>query len=127
MLAEPVLELGAGTLYASPPSVSTALDGPGGVGKSTTIQLLAKALDDRAIPVHTTTEPTHRALGRHICCAPQAHRQRQSGSARPPLVERTEPNIPAARRRDRGLRPSQEFGVSVQFGTRGAPGIAGPR
>lgn len=42
------------------------IDGPGGVGKSTTARLVANALDDRAIPVHTTTEPTRTPLGEHI-------------------------------------------------------------
>jgi dTMP kinase len=48
------------------PGMLITIDGPGGVGKSTTVQLVAKALDDGAIPVHTTTEPTRTALGEHI-------------------------------------------------------------
>ena len=50
------------------------IDGPGGVGKSTTTQLVAKALDDRAIPVHTTTEPTRTALGEHIRAGTDTYR-----------------------------------------------------
>lgn len=48
------------------PGMLITIDGPGGVGKSTTARLVANALDDRAIPVHTTTEPTHTPLGEHI-------------------------------------------------------------
>jgi dTMP kinase len=48
------------------PGMLITINGPGGVGKSTTAQLLAKALDDRAIPVHMTTEPSRTALGEHI-------------------------------------------------------------
>lgn len=48
------------------PGVFVTIDGPGGVGKSTVAQLLVKALDDRAIPVHATVEPTRTTLGNHI-------------------------------------------------------------
>ncbi len=50
------------------------IDGPGGVGKSTTSQLVAKALDDWAIPVHMTTEPTRTALGDHIRAGTDTYR-----------------------------------------------------
>ncbi|MGH4006791.1 MAG: dTMP kinase, partial [Pseudonocardiaceae bacterium] len=50
------------------------IDGPGGVGKSTTAQLVAKTLDDRAIPVHTTTEPTRTSLGEHIRASTDTYR-----------------------------------------------------
>jgi dTMP kinase len=48
------------------PGVLITIDGPGGVGKSTVAQLVAKALDDRAVPVHSTVEPTRTPLGEHI-------------------------------------------------------------
>lgn len=48
------------------PGVLITIDGPGGVGKSTVAQLVVKALDDRAIPVHATVEPTRTTLGNHI-------------------------------------------------------------
>jgi dTMP kinase len=56
------------------PGMLITIDGPGGVGKSTTAQLLTKALGDRAIPVHTTTEPTHTALGEHIRAGTDTYR-----------------------------------------------------
>ncbi|MGW7572627.1 dTMP kinase [Streptomyces sp. NPDC054765] len=39
------------------------LDGPGGVGKSTTLAALAEYLRDRGDSIHTTTEPSTSALG----------------------------------------------------------------
>ncbi len=48
------------------PGILITIDGPGGVGKSTVAQLVAKALDDRAIPVHSTVEPTRTPLGEHV-------------------------------------------------------------
>jgi dTMP kinase len=56
------------------PGMLITIDGPGGVGKSTIAQLVAKALEDRAIPVHTTTEPTHTALGEHIRAGTDTYR-----------------------------------------------------
>lgn len=56
------------------PGMLITIDGPGGVGKSTTAQLVAKALDDRAIPVHTTTEPTRTSLGEHIRAGTDTYR-----------------------------------------------------
>jgi dTMP kinase len=50
------------------------IDGPGGVGKSSTAQLVAKALEDRDIPVHTTTEPTRTSLGEHIRAGTDTYR-----------------------------------------------------
>jgi Mrp family chromosome partitioning ATPase len=42
------------------------IDGPGGVGRSTTAQLLAKALDDRAIPrPHDDRAQPHRVGRAH--------------------------------------------------------------
>ncbi|MFE7112147.1 dTMP kinase [Streptomyces sp. NPDC057575] len=42
------------------------LDGPSGVGKSTTVQALRDELTDRGIAVHQTVEPTTSELGRFI-------------------------------------------------------------
>jgi dTMP kinase len=42
------------------------IDGPSGVGKSTTIQALQDELTARGIPVHRTVEPTTSDLGRFI-------------------------------------------------------------
>ena len=42
------------------------IDGPSGVGKSTTIQALHQELTARGIPVHRTAEPTTSDLGRFI-------------------------------------------------------------
>ncbi len=50
------------------------IDGPGGVGKSTTAQLLAKALDAHAITIPTTTEPTRTSLGEHIRAGTDTYR-----------------------------------------------------
>jgi len=48
------------------PGILITIDGPGGVGKSTVAQLVVKALDDRAVPVHAAVEPSRTALGDHI-------------------------------------------------------------
>jgi dTMP kinase len=56
------------------PGMLITIDCPAGVGKSTTAQLLTKALGDRTIPVHTTTEPTHTALGEHIRAGTDTYR-----------------------------------------------------
>lgn len=56
------------------PGMLITIDGPSGVGKSTTAQLVAKALNDRAVPVHTTTEPTRTALGEHIRAGTDTYR-----------------------------------------------------
>lgn len=39
------------------------VDGPGGAGKTTAVAYLARYLSERGYPVHTTTEPSHSALG----------------------------------------------------------------
>jgi dTMP kinase len=62
------------TGYDRMPGMLITVDGPGGVGKSTTAHLVAQALDDRAIPVHTTTEPTRTALGEHIRAGTDTYR-----------------------------------------------------
>ncbi|KOT62932.1 MULTISPECIES: dTMP kinase [Streptomyces] len=46
-----------------PPGRLVTLDGPGGVGKSTTIAALTAHLRERGETVHATTEPSHSALG----------------------------------------------------------------
>jgi dTMP kinase len=46
--------------------VLVTIDGPGGVGKTTVAELLIRALDERALPVHATVEPTRTPLGEHI-------------------------------------------------------------
>lgn len=45
------------------PGRLVTLDGPGGVGKSTTLAALADMLRERGEQVHTTTEPSTSALG----------------------------------------------------------------
>ncbi|APU16619.1 MULTISPECIES: dTMP kinase [Actinoalloteichus] len=45
------------------PGVLITLDGPGGVGKSTTTCLVVETLDMRRIPVHATTQPSRAAVG----------------------------------------------------------------
>lgn len=56
------------------PGFLITIDGPGGVGKSTVAQLVAKTLDEQAIPVHATTEPTHTPLGEHIRTGTETYR-----------------------------------------------------
>jgi len=56
------------------PGILITIDGPGGVGKSTVAQLLAKALDDRAVPVHSTVEPSRTSLGEHIRAGTETYR-----------------------------------------------------
>jgi dTMP kinase len=50
------------------------IDGPGGVGKSTVVHLVAQALNDRAISVHVTVEPTRTPLGEHIRASTETYR-----------------------------------------------------
>lgn len=56
------------------PGILVTIDGPGGVGKSTVAQLVAKALNDQAVPVHSTVEPTRTPLGEHIRAGTQTYR-----------------------------------------------------
>jgi dTMP kinase len=56
------------------PGILITMDGPGGIGKSTVAQLVAKALDDRAVPVHATVEPTRTPLGEHIRASTETYR-----------------------------------------------------
>lgn len=56
------------------PGILISINGPGGVGKSTVAQLVAKALNDRAIPVHSTIEPTQTPLGEHIRAGTETYR-----------------------------------------------------
>jgi len=48
------------------PGLFVSFDGPGGVGKSTVISLLAEVLRGRRLPVHTTTQPSRTSLGDQI-------------------------------------------------------------
>ncbi len=48
------------------PGIFVTIDGPGGVGKSTVVRLIAEALADRAVPMHITTEPGRTPLGELI-------------------------------------------------------------
>lgn len=59
-----------------------SLDGPGGVGKSTTLTTLADLLRQRGNLVHTTTEPSNSALGRFT----RAHADQIHGHALACLV-----------------------------------------
>jgi dTMP kinase len=56
------------------PGILITIDGPGGVGKSTVAQLVVKALDDQAVPVHATAEPTRTPLGEHIRAGTETYR-----------------------------------------------------
>lgn len=56
------------------PGILITIDGPGGVGKSTVAHLVATALDDRAIAVHSTVEPTRTPLGEHIRAGTETYR-----------------------------------------------------
>lgn len=56
------------------PGILITIDGPGGVGKSTVAQLVAKALDNRGVPVHSTVEPTCTPLGEHIRAGTETYR-----------------------------------------------------
>jgi dTMP kinase len=46
------------------PGVFVSVDGPGGVGKSTVVALVAEQLTGHRLPVHQTTEPSRTELGR---------------------------------------------------------------
>lgn len=46
-----------------PAGVLITVDGPGGVGKSTTTALAVDSLAAAGLPVHGTTQPSHTALG----------------------------------------------------------------
>lgn len=48
------------------PGVFVTLDGPGGVGKSTTLTLILAAIKQMAVPVHGTTQPSGTPLGELI-------------------------------------------------------------
>ncbi|MFC5720388.1 dTMP kinase [Streptomyces gamaensis] len=66
----------------NPTGIFITLDGPGGVGKSTTLTALAELLRRRGRPVHTTTEPSNSPLGRFT----RAHADRIHGHALACLV-----------------------------------------
>jgi dTMP kinase len=51
-----------------------AVDGPDGVGKTTTISILARQLADHDLPVHSTTEPSRTPLGDFIRRAQETYR-----------------------------------------------------
>jgi len=46
--------------------VFVTLDGPGGVGKSTTLRLVMQAIEATTVPVHGTTQPSRTPLGELI-------------------------------------------------------------
>jgi dTMP kinase len=53
-------------MTAGRPGRFITIDGPGGVGKSTTVAALVQTLADRGEQVHATTEPSRSTLGRFI-------------------------------------------------------------
>ncbi|MGH3761018.1 dTMP kinase [Actinophytocola sp.] len=54
------------TAPASRPGLFVSVDGPGGVGKSTVVALVAQELRTHGLPVHATTQPSRTPLGDHI-------------------------------------------------------------
>jgi dTMP kinase len=48
------------------PGILITLDGPGGVGKTTTLTLIHEALREAGLPVHATTQPSRTSLGELI-------------------------------------------------------------
>lgn len=52
--------------HAQWPGLFVSFDGPGGVGKSTVLSLLANTLQSNKLAVHATTQPSRTALGEHI-------------------------------------------------------------
>lgn len=54
--------------------VFVTLDGPGGVGKSTTLSLILTAMRAVAVPVHGTTQPSRTPLGELIRCGTDVYR-----------------------------------------------------
>ena len=52
--------------HAQWPGLFVSFDGPGGVGKSTVLSLLANILQSDKLAVHATTQPSRTALGDHI-------------------------------------------------------------
>lgn len=57
---------GVGVSTPPHPGVFVSFDGPGGVGKTTVVGLVADILHTHARPVHRTTQPSRTPLGDHI-------------------------------------------------------------
>ncbi len=56
------------------PGLFVSVDGPGGVGKSTTLATVTEILRDQKVPIHATTEPSRSPIGNLIRASTNSHR-----------------------------------------------------